>query len=168
MNCRFVQSHLSAYVDAELTGAHQMVVRRHLQDCLDCRSEYEQLRKIKLVLAALSPVVPGSGAQTRCLQRALSSSIAPTAPAIRIVWPETFWGKVAMAAAVAFLVFALAPRESRTMSAGAQPSTGYSGATQVWPNQPSSWGANPMPFSNPHAHDVRYQYQVPIAPTFGF
>lgn len=58
MNCRFVQSRLSAYVDCELTGNEQQAIRAHLEHCLECSQEYETLRKTKSLVRQLPLVQP--------------------------------------------------------------------------------------------------------------
>ncbi len=58
MNCRFVQSRLSAYVDCELTGHEQQAIRVHLEHCLECSQEYETLRKTKSLMRQLPLVQP--------------------------------------------------------------------------------------------------------------
>ncbi len=58
MNCRYVQSRLSAYVDCELTGHEQIAIRAHLEQCMECSWEYETLRQTKTLLRQLPVVQP--------------------------------------------------------------------------------------------------------------
>ena len=58
MNCRRVVNLLSAYVDAELTGAEMFAIRRHMSDCSECAEEYESVRLVKHAVSRLSAVAP--------------------------------------------------------------------------------------------------------------
>ena len=58
MNCRRVSSLLSAYLDAELTGAEMLEVRAHLEACCTCRAEHESLQQTKHLLASLALRAP--------------------------------------------------------------------------------------------------------------
>lgn len=58
MNCRRVSSLLSAYLDAELTGAEMLEVRAHLEACRACRAEHESLQQTKHLLASLALRAP--------------------------------------------------------------------------------------------------------------
>jgi len=53
MNCGRVSNQLSAYVDRELTGVEMLSIRNHLDDCDACRSEYEALCRMKMLLGRL-------------------------------------------------------------------------------------------------------------------
>jgi anti-sigma factor RsiW len=59
MNCGRVSNQLSAYIDRELTGVEMLHVRRHLDDCDRCRSEYEALCRMKTLLGGLRTAEPG-------------------------------------------------------------------------------------------------------------
>lgn len=54
LNCRKVNSLLSAYLDAELTGAEMLAIRDHLSWCGACREEYEGLNETKRLVASLA------------------------------------------------------------------------------------------------------------------
>ncbi|MDW8107058.1 MAG: anti-sigma factor [Armatimonadota bacterium] len=105
MNCRYVQSRLSAYLDFELSGVEQQQIRNHLEQCVECSRELESLRITKMLLRQLSVVAPSGGAE-RVLQRLQLE----TAPAPRRLfafsWRGTRWwqfaGGFALAIAVAF------------------------------------------------------------------
>lgn len=56
MNCRRINSLLSAYLDSELTGAEMLSVRDHLDRCDACREEYEALRETKRLVASLAQI----------------------------------------------------------------------------------------------------------------
>jgi anti-sigma factor RsiW len=53
MNCRYVQSRLSCYIDGELSGREMILIRRHLDFCRSCDSELESLRATKQLLGSL-------------------------------------------------------------------------------------------------------------------
>src|SRR5437667_11763584 len=61
MNCGRVSNQLSAYIDRELTGVEMLHIRRHLDDCDPCRSEYEALCRMKTLLGGLRSVEPHPG-----------------------------------------------------------------------------------------------------------
>ena len=44
---RFDQTKLSGHLDGELTQADEQRVRIHLEDCADCRANYEELEKLR-------------------------------------------------------------------------------------------------------------------------
>ncbi len=58
MNCRRINSLISAYIDGELNGSDMLAVRQHIGDCKVCRDEYESLRETKQILSGLQPVPP--------------------------------------------------------------------------------------------------------------
>ena len=58
MNCRRVNSLLSAYLDAELTGEEMLAVRSHLGYCPDCQMEHEALLQTKRLLTSLAMRTP--------------------------------------------------------------------------------------------------------------
>jgi anti-sigma factor RsiW len=58
MNCGRVSNQLSAYIDRELTGVEMLHIRRHLDDCDHCRSEYEALCRMKTLLGGLRSAEP--------------------------------------------------------------------------------------------------------------
>lgn len=67
MNCRRVSSLISAYMDGELTGVEMLQIRRHLDDCPACTSQYESLRSTKQLLSRLPYPEPRPGlAQALC------------------------------------------------------------------------------------------------------
>lgn len=58
MNCRRVNSLLSAYIDGELTGEEMLTVRAHLGYCPDCHMEHEALLQTKRLLTSLAMRTP--------------------------------------------------------------------------------------------------------------
>ena len=53
MNCKTVQSRLSAYLDRELGGDELLQMRAHMSVCSDCRSEAEGLRALKALIGGM-------------------------------------------------------------------------------------------------------------------
>lgn len=106
MNCRYVQSRLSAYLDFELSGVEQQQIRNHLEQCIECSRELESLRITKVLLQQLPVVVPSSRGAERVLQR-LQAQAAPAPQRFRMLnWRRTRWwqfaGGFALAVALAF------------------------------------------------------------------
>lgn len=58
LNCRRVNSLLSAFVDAELTSEEMGFVTRHLAVCASCARECESLRQTKSLVASLALKAP--------------------------------------------------------------------------------------------------------------
>lgn len=69
MNCRKVNSLLSAYIDGELTGVEQMQVRQHLRLCACCHEEHESLLMTKRLLAGLRTKAPRCDLEQIILRR---------------------------------------------------------------------------------------------------
>lgn len=58
MNCRRINSLLSAYLDGELTGREMNDVRAHLAVCCSCHNEHETLYATKQMVASLAFQAP--------------------------------------------------------------------------------------------------------------
>ncbi len=58
MNCRKVQSLISAYVDCELSGMDMLAIRHHLSNCSYCSEEFECTLTIKRAYGSLTPEQP--------------------------------------------------------------------------------------------------------------
>lgn len=69
MNCRKVNSLLSAYMDGELAGVEQLQIRSHLRDCRCCSDEYESLLLTKRMISGASLKAPRSCLEDRILDR---------------------------------------------------------------------------------------------------
>jgi len=77
MNCRCVQSKLSAYCDGELRGTESLQVRDHLRRCEVCMAELEALREVTSQLQQLSQVpAPPLGAEERVVAQISASGVA--------------------------------------------------------------------------------------------
>ena len=105
MNCRYVQSRLSAYLDFELSGAEQQQIRSHLEVCMECSSEFESLRRTKQLLKQM-PVVKPRSCPEQVLLRVRHSSPVASRPLFGVRWhAPRFWqyaGGLALASALLF------------------------------------------------------------------
>ena len=76
MNCRRVNSLLSAYLDSELTGAEMLAVREHLRGCISCREEHETLYETKRLVASLAFRAPRAELESLLMSEAARASQA--------------------------------------------------------------------------------------------
>ena len=109
MNCKSVQSRLSAYIDRELTGHELLSIRDHLRDCTDCRIEENAVREFKCLLGGLTEIEPPAGFADRLCASVIRSAPAPQ-PAFS--WRRSFFTFGAVAAcsmAVTFYVISPKP-----------------------------------------------------------
>lgn len=68
MNCRVVQSKLSSYLDQESSGREMLVIRRHLDSCPCCSSEFESLVSLKQNTQAMGEAAPPFGYDQRLIE----------------------------------------------------------------------------------------------------
>jgi hypothetical protein len=105
MNCRYVQSRLSAYLDCELSGAEQQQIRSHLEVCIECSCEFESLRRTKQLLRQM-PVVKPRSCPEQVLLRVRHSPPVASRPLFGVRWhAPRFWqyaGGLALASALIF------------------------------------------------------------------
>jgi hypothetical protein len=102
MNCRYVQAHLSAYADMELTGAEQQRIRAHLECCIECSAEYETLLRVKHLVRHLPPIYPSHGGEA-ILRRLDQYRVLQVSRPYRL-W-QTRWWRYAWGVVAAALVF---------------------------------------------------------------
>jgi anti-sigma factor RsiW len=88
LNCRKVNSLLSAYIDAELTGEEMRAVSAHLEDCPSCRLEQESLLETKRLIASLAFRAPRAELESLLLAE---SGRASQPMASRLLFPLTVW-----------------------------------------------------------------------------
>ncbi|MCC6727736.1 MAG: zf-HC2 domain-containing protein [Chthonomonadales bacterium] len=69
MNCRRINSLLSAYIDGELAGVEQLHVRQHLRVCSECDDEYQSLLNTKRLLSGMVFQTPRPGLADEILRR---------------------------------------------------------------------------------------------------
>jgi hypothetical protein len=87
LNCRKVNSLLSAYIDAELTGEEMHAVSNHLNCCPACRLEQESLQETKRLVASLALKAPREELESLLL---IESERAESASS-RLWSPVTMW-----------------------------------------------------------------------------
>ncbi len=101
MNCKHIQSVLSAYIDGELPGDEMLAVRSHIHDCSVCSNELESCRKLKMLLSSLPHVEPDNYLEEKLLN---------CVHQIKIDRKKVIVGTASIAvltAAAAFLAFAI-------------------------------------------------------------
>lgn len=82
MNCKYVQSRLSVYLDGEITGSDSLLIREHLSSCSECQNEFEQIKTVSHLLTGLPPVPePDDLMVERMLQNAM-----PSARPVKVPW----------------------------------------------------------------------------------
>ncbi|MCS7208793.1 MAG: anti-sigma factor [Fimbriimonadales bacterium] len=105
MNCRYVQSRLSAYLDCELSGQEQQQIRSHLEQCIECSCEFESLRRTKQLLSQIPVVMPRFGPEQvlACVRQA--TPVPRRGLAFR--WHAPRWWQLAggLALAITFAVW---------------------------------------------------------------
>ena len=97
-----VKDLLSAYLDGQVSAQEQARIRRHLDQCEDCRRHLEELRRTVALLQSSEPVRAPEG-----FQAALRSKVEALGmqPRITLRWPRMRWSwRAAGAVAAALLV----------------------------------------------------------------
>lgn len=102
MNCKTAQNLLSAYIDAELSGAEMSRMRRHLCDCEECQREETEIRMLKDLLVGTPQVEPPHGFEDRLCEAIFSPKPSPTAEWIGS-WPFVS-GAALVTAAITLLI----------------------------------------------------------------
>ena len=78
MHCDDVQTHLSSYLDDELTLALGEQITEHLQHCSACRTSYQTLEALSAqIRTALAAVAMPPGLETRIVASILAESRYP-------------------------------------------------------------------------------------------
>lgn len=76
MNCKAVESRLSAYLDGELTGEEMLEMRAHLGRCAGCAGEMAELRLLKSLLGGAEEPEPESEFEGRLVAHVFSQKPA--------------------------------------------------------------------------------------------
>jgi len=84
MNCKSVQSRLSAYLDRELGGDELLQMRAHMSLCRECRCEAEGLRALKSLLGGIECPEPPADLPQRLTATVLRERCERPARTIRI------------------------------------------------------------------------------------
>jgi anti-sigma factor RsiW len=91
MNCRYVQSRLSAYLDMELTGHEHQLIRSHIENCIECSTEFERLRRTKHLLRQLPVVQSSQGPEAVLVRLRAQRAMASQNAVIRVGWRSARW-----------------------------------------------------------------------------
>jgi anti-sigma factor RsiW len=86
MNCKSVQTYLSAYLDGELAGPESLQVREHLGCCRECQTEEHQLRSLKSLLRSLPSFQPSAGFEDRLVATVISKREQVSLLSMRFNW----------------------------------------------------------------------------------
>jgi predicted negative regulator of RcsB-dependent stress response len=124
MRCRSARE-LQAYLDHELSLPRREAMRRHLQDCVHCRSELAGLQQVERLLGQVRPPTPPSHLLPATLQRLRATAAVPL--------PVALWRRApalaTVAAAAAVLVVSL--HAARMDSPSSAPMLGTVSAPEV-------------------------------------
>jgi len=135
MNCKAVQTRLSAYLDRELSGEELLEMRAHLFDCNDCSQEEKELRMLKAMLGGFEAPETPPGLESRLRARVLGASREE-----RPFWsPRSMIGAFALVAASSMLA-TLALLTFGQQSAGVAPAKSPNVASDVQRDQAYSTG----------------------------
>ena len=89
MNCRSVQSRLSAYLDGELTGQEMFCIRDHLNRCIVCRDELTSLKGLKRLIGSIACPEPSRDFESRMVASVTAerpkAAVAPFRSAVLFV-----------------------------------------------------------------------------------
>lgn len=128
MNCRKANNLISAYIDGELSGVEHIMVREHLDQCADCREEYDTLVSMKRTLASIKMQAPRTELPSQIMARIhaeAGASQSASLPRWEIGIPpkrKLFYGAGLTAIAlVAVLAFSKDPNEIRWTSTANEP-----------------------------------------------
>ncbi|HVL38234.1 MAG TPA: zf-HC2 domain-containing protein [Fimbriimonadaceae bacterium] len=102
MNCKGVQSRLSAYIDCELTGSEMLQVRAHLFECTECAREEGELRILKSMLCSGCAPEPAPDFEDRLIRHVFAGKGLDERVQHRSGAPVRLFTAAAAAAALAF------------------------------------------------------------------
>jgi predicted anti-sigma-YlaC factor YlaD len=156
MNCKSVQTYLSAYLDGELGGQESLRVREHLGGCVECRDEEQHLRSLKHILRGLPTYAPSAEFESRLVAHVMARPQSRSILSLRFNW-RWAGGLVVATAIGAFLLIQATERrvpsaESIPMARGNRDSYDYA-RDQIFMagNDPLSGSRFPIPIS----HDAK-------------
>lgn len=150
MNCKYVQSRLSAYVDRELSGPEVAEIRHHLSECDACRLDEAEVVALKSILGHASPVEPSEGFEDRLVAHVFGNRVPSAAPsAVPSVMPgRRTWAMAAAAACLAgAATLALLPALRGSEAPTASPSHSNDISVKIGSDQIATTSADP--FSTP-------------------
>lgn len=161
MNCAEAQSLLHAYIDAELDVANSLEVERHLQQCEDCRRNYNDYQALHRAIKGETLYFQVSDSLQKRIRNSLRSAeeipVSVQQPAKRASSRiyTTPWSWLAVAALLALVFFGIWGSTRFWSPINRQPSI----AQQVVDSHVRSLMAN-------HLIDVPFSNQHNIAPWF--
>jgi len=100
MDCKKVKSLLSAYIDQELNPSLEKEVRAHLEECLACKREVEELRKTISQVKSLPKMEVPEGFPRKVQQRIAETSPSPKSPLLRLSLPAVATAAVIILAVI--------------------------------------------------------------------
>jgi len=103
MNCKAVQSRLSAFLDRELIGEELFELRAHLSNCDDCAAEETALRQLKQMLGGMSAPEPSPDLADRLCANVLKTRVEQ--PRFTLRTTVFSFASVAACSALATFVF---------------------------------------------------------------
>lgn len=141
MNCRQIESNLSAYLDGELCGSEMLQLRSHLHTCATCSQELEALRTTRRLIGALPEPEPDDEFCARLMAKVLEHKSANRS--------RVPWGHVALVSSLAAAcAIALVMRSGRNQQLPAQPNS-ESLAFDVQRDQAYMSGSDPLGTRSP-------------------
>lgn len=97
-----VKESLSAYLDGQVSAQEQARIRRHLDQCEECRNTLEELRRTVALLQSSEPVGSPDGFRAAVRSKVEGLAHHPRAP---LRWPRLTWSwRTAGAVAAALLI----------------------------------------------------------------
>lgn len=118
MNCKRVESQLSAFLDGELPGVEMLEIRRHLGRCGACAAEVDSLRALKDLLGGALEPAPGSEFESRLVAHVFTQRESKRIPT-RVAVPAAFLATALAAAAIVWVLQGPQP-DADPLSAGAE------------------------------------------------
>jgi anti-sigma factor RsiW len=85
VNCKSVQSKLSAYLDRELAGNEMLEMRAHISYCPECRGEEDEVRTLKSLLTSMPVPEPSKGFEARLLRHVQVAPRASGEPRLALI-----------------------------------------------------------------------------------
>ncbi len=157
--CRQLGDRLSAYHDGELAERERRLVEEHLRTCAECSDTRQDMKKLRALMASLTPVVPSGAWKAKVLEQ-LARSPMPSAPTPASLTPPpppsaaglagffgSWAGKAGLALALAVPVLAVGAvvLATRILPIGAATPTLTSGMDTVVPPTAASAAATVTP-----------------------
>ena len=118
MNCKWVESRLSSYLDGELSGAEMQKTRSHMHACEGCQNLFEGLKLAKSSVEALPNVEMSDDFEDRLVAKVFAAESAPARRRFTMAWV----GGLAFVAAFAFMTVWLQADRAKQIQAGTESS----------------------------------------------